>query len=398
MNIKIDTDIVCLTTDIIGIPSFMGLERQEEKVAEYILEFFRKHDIEAWSEEAAPGRPNVYAKLPGTGMGNSLMLCGHTDTVPAYDMKDAFSPRVTETPDGKDRIIYGRGACDMKGALAAMMSAMVAIKNSGNKLSSDLYFAALADEEDMGIGVEKLVRDGPVCSAAIVGEPTGMNVALGHKGLEWIKIAVRGKKVHGGNMDAGVNAVVMASKLIDHISSIYYPVLRERRHDILGHATINVGVVKGGDQPSTVPDYCEISLDRRYIPGESREQVYRELDEIFGLLKQENPDFDAEILPYHIGNKKIVQSPFCTDAGSGIVLSTLQALEELGIKNKEITSFPAWTDGGTINNYTDSEVIIMGPGELSLAHTVNESITDRELYEAADIYAMTALKYCGTTE
>ncbi len=139
-------------------------------------------------KEVEPGRYNVTGILKGTGNGRSLMLCGHMDTVPAYGMNDPFSGRVE---DGK---LYGRGSCDMKGPLAAMLAAFIGIKRSGLPLKGDLVFAGVIDEEQTGKGVEYLAQNGPFVDGAVIGEPTDMRLALGHKGLEWLKIDVYREK------------------------------------------------------------------------------------------------------------------------------------------------------------------------------------------------------------
>jgi len=182
------TDVAKLTSDMIKIPSYSFLENQEEAVAKYIYRFMQERGIDSEIREIAEGRYNVNSVIPGRGGGRSLMFCGHMDTVPAYDMNDAFGGRIM---NGR---IYGRGAVDMKGPMAAMMAAFAGIKSSGIELKGDLIFAALADEEETGLGAENLVKEGPFADAVIVGEPCFMDICLGHKGLEWIVVEVLGKK------------------------------------------------------------------------------------------------------------------------------------------------------------------------------------------------------------
>ena len=394
LNLKVideinQIDIAAMTSEMIQIPSYTGMDRQEEKIAGYIYQFFCDYGIDVWYQEVSPGRPNVIAKLPGTAGGNSLMLSGHIDTVEPYDMNDALSGKIN------DGLILGRGACDMKGPLAAMMAAIAGIKKSGIRLKGDLFFSALVDEEMEGTGVEMLVRDGPIATSTIMGEPTGMAICLGHKGLEWIRVKILGKKVHSGNMEMGINAIAMAAHFIEYIEKKYKAKLANRTHPILGNATINVGIIGGGDQPSTVPDLCEIALDRRYLPSETRDQVYSELREIEDELIKEYPDFRAYIEPYFGDFELLPHDPFCSDSGIDLVKSVKKARGLVGADEGELSAFPAWSDAGIISNYSSSECIVMGPGDLSLAHSIRESIGVDELKEAALIYGMTATDYCG---
>ena len=180
-------DAVQLTKEMVKIKSYSFMENQEEEISKYILDFFTENGITSYRTEIVPGRYNTFAILKGEDSENnpSLLLTGHMDTVPAYDFKEAFTAR--EDAD----YLYGRGSCDMKGALAAMMCAMVNIKESGTKLKGDLIFCGVADEEEAGIGTESLIKTGPEATYAVIGEPTKLEIALGHKGLEWIEISFK---------------------------------------------------------------------------------------------------------------------------------------------------------------------------------------------------------------
>ena len=382
-------NVVEIASDLVKIPSFSFMENQERDVAVYIQKLFLEEGIPTERIEVEPGRYNVTACLKGTGEGKSLMLSGHLDTVPPYGMEDPFSGRVSE---GK---LYGRGSCDMKGPLAAMVAAVIGVHRAGIRLKGDLYFAGVIDEEEKGKGTEYLVENGPYTDAAIIGEPTGMQIAIGHKGLEWIKIIVYGKKVHGGKMDQGVNAIVMASKLIDRIYADYVPKLNLREHRILGHPTINMGKIQGGDQPSTVPGICTIEIDRRWIPGESLKQVYEELEEIAADMQRQDPKFRAEIQGIFSPEELLPHKPFCTDEGDPLIESIRRAMDQIGCQMKELTVFPAWSDAGVLSGYTKTKCVIMGPGDLALAHSSEESIATEDLEKAAQLYGMLALEYCG---
>ncbi|NLB23864.1 MAG: M20 family metallopeptidase, partial [Clostridiales bacterium] len=362
-------------------------ENQEKRVAEYIYNLLKEENIPVELKEVLKGRFNVTAYLKGEGGGKSLMLSGHLDTVPPYDMENPFTPVL------KDGVLYGRGACDMKGPVSAMLLSLIALKRSGISLKGDVFFTGVIDEEEKGKGAEHLVKNGPFTDGAIIGEPTDMKIAVGHKGLEWIKVKVTGKKVHGGRMDEGINAIEMASKFIERIYDEYVPKLKERHHEILGQPTINIGKITGGDQPSTVPGECIIEIDRRWIPIEAREQVYEELNQIINDLKLEVPGFNADLSDMFTEDNLLSHKPFFTDKDDPIVKAAKEALTGKN-KNTEETVFPAWSDAGTIAAYTNTKCIIMGPGDLRLAHSKDESIKVKDLTEAARIYTEIIMDYC----
>ena len=395
-----EIDVAALASEMVQIPSYSFMEEQEKGISAYISTYFSKEGIENEVTEIEKGRYNVVAKLPGKnpGAAPSLQFCGHMDTVPAYDFQDAFSGKIAE---GK---LYGRGAADMKGPIASIMAAMTALKRSGIALEGDLYFTGVADEEEQGKGAKFLVKHGPYTDGAVICEPSDMVIQLGNKGLEWIEVAVRGKKVHAGASDKGINAIQMAARFINKIYDEYVPVLKSRRHPILGEPTINIGTVRGGDQPSTVAGECVITLDRRCVPGESIQQVYSELRDIAEALHREDSRFDAGIRDIFEGANDIPHEPFATEPENPIVKCAREALAEeklcrhngvLAEKEAGLGVFPAWTDAGFIANNTKAKCIIFGPGKLETAHSAGEYIEIEEMKRGAFVYAMMAMKYCN---
>ena len=383
-------DAVQLTKEMVEIKSYSFMENHEEEISKYILDFFTENGITSYRTEIVPGRYNTFAILKGEDSENnpSLLLTGHMDTVPAYDFKEAFTAR--EDAD----YLYGRGSCDMKGALAAMMCAMVNIKESGTKLKGDLIFCGVADEEEAGIGTESLIKTGPEATYAVIGEPTKLEIALGHKGLEWIEISFKGKKVHGGAQKDGVNAIMMAGRFLHKLETEYLPKLEKRTHPVLGTATLNIGTITGGDQPSTVADKCSIRLDRRCLTDETIAQVYEELQAICDELHEEDPKFEAEIRDVFNG-ETMPHIPFCTDENSPLVKAAENALGREGM-TPVLTCFPAWSDAGFMNALTKSECIVLGPGDLSIAHSIHEKISKRQLLSAVSVYEEMAREICKT--
>ncbi|WP_409228942.1 M20 family metallopeptidase [Gudongella sp. SC589] len=385
-------DVAELAATLVRIPSCSETFSRENAMAMHIHSIFQAEGISSELIEVEENHFNVTATIKGTGEGKSLMLCGHLDTVPAYDMEDHLSGSII---DGR---LYGRGSCDMKGALAAMIYAIIDIKRSGVQLKGDLVFAGVIEEEIGGKGIGHIAKHGPFVDGAVIGEPTDMRVALGHKGLEWIKIDVKGKKVHGGKMDKGVNAIVMAGILVEKIHREYTQVLRGRSHPILGSPTINIGRIFGGDQPSTVPGTCTIEIDRRWIPEETLDQVYQELESLIDNIRSEEPRFSATVRSYKEPNEIPPHRPFCTEATDPLASKAMKVLGRLGIVEIKPTDFPAWSDAGVLADLTEARCIIVGPGDLELAHTAEESIAVEDLEVARCFYRELAVDYCGLEE
>jgi len=385
-----DDELYEIASDLVKIPSYTGLENQEKKVADYIYEFFKKEKIEVKSYKVLEGRPNIVAIIRGTGKGKSLMLSGHMDTVPPYKMK--INPFSGEIENEK---LYGRGSCDMKGALACMMSAMAAIKKSGEKLSGNLVFTAVINEEQKSEGTEYLVKNGPYTDAAIVGEPTNLNIAAGHRGLEWFEIDIIGKTTHGGTPSEGINAISKAAKLITRIETDLIPKFKDRKHPLIGGPQLNFGVIKGGDQPSSVAGRCSIYIDRRWIPSESFDLIVNEFKSIINDLKKEDSSFNAEIHRYFEDSDMMLHKPLEIDMKHPIILSLEKSIRKSTEKSPKIVSFQAWTDASLLSNFGNIPSVVFGPGYLKDAHSDVEFIDLYQLKKAYEIYTLTSIDFCN---
>jgi len=383
-------EIVEMLSQMIKIPSYTGLKDQESEIANYMYQIFKKENIETQMIEVLPGRPNVYAYIRGNKQGQKLLLTGHSDTVPVYNMR--IAPFSGEIRDSK---VYGRGACDMKGSLAAMMGALITIKRAGIQLKGDLIFGAVIDEEERGKGTEFIVNNGPEADAAIVGEPTKLEIAAGHRGLEWLEIKVIGKTTHGGTPEKGINAISKAAKLISRIESSLLPKFKERKHPIIGEPILNLGVIQGGDQASSVAGECIIKIDRRWTPSESIAMVLDDFYRLFDEIKKEDPEFNAKIRRIYDAGDMLDHCPLEIDLNHPVVTSLSEGIKK--IKNIEavVTNFPAWTDGALLSNFKKIPCVVFGPGDLSNAHSTDECIEVDQLLDASKIYTLAALEFCG---
>jgi acetylornithine deacetylase/succinyl-diaminopimelate desuccinylase-like protein len=219
-------EAVLLTQELVRIPSHKDVEDRESKVAEFIYAYCKEKGLEVEYQVVEGKRRNVIARLRGNGTGKTLMLSGHIDTVPPYDMvyDDPYSGDIV------DGHLLGRGCNDMKGAVACMITAMVNIKNKGKVLGGDIILAAVAGEEEKSDGTALVVKSGITADGAIEGEPSNYGYSLGHRGLEWIEIKFIGKRAHGATPELGINAISKASKFIQKVETDLMPKLKERKN------------------------------------------------------------------------------------------------------------------------------------------------------------------------
>ncbi|HAE41839.1 MAG TPA: acetylornithine deacetylase [Clostridiales bacterium] len=385
-----EEEIFDLIKDLVAIPSYNSIKNQETEVANYIYELFKKEDIVADLTHVQDGRNNITAILRGKGNGKSLLLTGHLDTVPPYDMEDAFEVKT----DG-DKII-GRGTNDMKGPLACMIMTLVVIKRSGLELEGDLIFAAVIDEEERSLGTIDLIEKGIQADGAIVGEPSNLEICIAHRGVEWIQFDFEGKTVHGGAQDEGINAILRASNFIQKAEKNLIPKLSLRKHRVTGTSTMNYGTINGGTQPSTVAGSCTLKIDRRWIPGERYEDVLDEYREILNELAVEDPQFKCNMKALGISTVKAgyVHESMEIDENHILVESLVRSSKEVHNKIPKKTYFSAWSDGGLLHTYAKIPTLIFAPGDLKTAHSRDEFINMSELVPAVKIYALTAYYFC----
>lgn len=380
--------VVNLIREMVNIPSHPGIPGQETKLAEFIKSYFESIGITAEIREVEDGRSNVLASM-NTAIGNkNLLLCGHLDTVPPYDMADPFNAKVS---DGK---IYGRGAVDMKAQIACMMEAMSITYELGTPLNGGVLFAGVIDEEHNSLGAIDLVEKGPAADFAIIGEPTMLKPCVCHMGLEWLEFNFIGKAVHGGRQKDGINAIEIAAKFIGMADTQINGKLKLKKHPLIGCGTMNYGKISGGTQPSTVAAECTLQLDRRWLPGESYDEVMAEFLEIIDILKKEyNTEITMQVMPESLSKGGFIHPPLNTDTDNVTVRDVIQkSLAVMGLP-VELTYFPAWSDAGLLYEYAKIPCAVLGPGDLSSAHTCNEHIAISDVLDGVLLYALIISNY-----
>jgi acetylornithine deacetylase/succinyl-diaminopimelate desuccinylase-like protein len=329
-----------------------------------------------------PGRDNLSVVLPG-GDGPGLLLLGHTDVVPVGDgwTRDPFGG---ELVDGR---IYGRGASDMKGGVAAALVAMAALR--GVALSGPVELAALVDEEETGKGIRSYVADEHSFLGCITAEPTDLQTIIGARGDSYLRVAIHGRASHAGNPDGGANAIYGAAAVVAEIERLHKE-LAASPHPLLGPATWSVGQIAGGTGGSIVPAECVVVADRRLLPGESPDAVLADLRARVGKLGLADRGLTFEL------EMPMEMPAFETSPSALLVEVTDAALRDAGGPGLPLGGWTAACDGGFIARDLGVPVVVLGPGSVTnQAHRPDESVTVAELLVAARAYALTALRLLG---
>ncbi|MBI3121597.1 MAG: M20/M25/M40 family metallo-hydrolase, partial [candidate division NC10 bacterium] len=286
------TEAISLLSELVRIPSVnpqMGGGAGEGEIAGYLADRLRALSLAPTVTEVQPGRPNVLATAPGNRGGVHLLFEAHMDTVPpSHGQVEPFTPRLE-----RDRL-YGRGACDTKASIAAMFMALASALTVRERRAT-ISVAFTMGEELGHEGVAHLVASGFRPDAAVVGEPTGLDVIAAHKGVVRWKMVTTGRAAHSANPREGCNAIVKMATVIRALEERLIPRLRERAHPLLGPPTLSVGRIEGGLQVNVVPDRCTIELDRRLVPGEIWLEVRREVEAVLAPLCAEDPDLKVTI-------------------------------------------------------------------------------------------------------
>jgi acetylornithine deacetylase len=359
-------DLVALLSRLVSIdsvnPSLVEGGAGEERIATFIADWAREAGLEAELIGDTPGRPSAIVRAPGSGGGKTLLLCGHIDTVNVEGMADPHSPRI----DG-DRM-YGRGAYDMKGGVAA---ALIACREAaGLDLRGDVVVAAVADEEHASFGVREALAH-VRADAAIVTEPTELDVAIAHKGFIWAEIEVGGKAAHGSRPHLGVDAIVKAGPVLTALGELDRS-LALREHPLVGRGSVHASVIAGGIEMSSYPAECVIGIERRTIPGEATADVEAELEALLERCRAGDPELVVE------KRMGLVREPFEVDPDAEIV----RAVAAAG-GGREPVGVSYWADSAFISAVGIPTVLFGPPGEGAHAQVEWVSIPGTETVAGA---------------
>jgi succinyl-diaminopimelate desuccinylase len=326
--------------------------------------------------EGAANRPSIVARWR-MGDGPTVGYCSHIDVVPIGDKTLwAFDPFSAHVEDGR---LHGRGSCDAKGPVGAAIEAVAILMELGLEAAGTLELALVADEETMGfLGAGYLVENEIFRpDVAIVGEPTSLRVVKAQRGACWMRLVTRGVASHGSAPERGVNAILHMAEVVGHLTDT----LPDISHPVLGGPSINVGTIRGGAKINIVPAGCVAEIDRRTIPGESREEVLASLADAIALARKRYSDLDADIEVLFYGE------PFEVAEDSRVVREVSAGVGEALGRPAELMGFRGASDARFIAQL-GTEVVVCGPGDIALAHTAGEFVEIEEVERAAVAYAL----------
>jgi acetylornithine deacetylase/succinyl-diaminopimelate desuccinylase-like protein len=352
--------LLCELIEIPSVnPAFLAADDPragEHQVAERVTQIARQAGLEVSRQPVVDRRANILARLSPSGtVRRRLLLAPHLDTVGFPGLDDLLHPRVS-----RGRII-GRGACDTKGCVAAMLTALMSVARKGPRpTETEITFLGLIDEENGQLGSRHYAQNNPPADLAIVGEPTRLEVVTAHKGDVWLQLKTTGRSAHGATPHLGRNAVHAMGKVVDLLETTYRQQLLKRSHPLLGAPTINVGAIRGGTQPNIVPDQCTIAIDRRTLPGESEALVRREIS---ALLRQHGlkASFDSlRLAPCH---------PLETSPDLPWVQDLCRAA-----RRQRTVGVHYFCDAAPLAE-AGTPAVVFGPGDIAQAHTNDEWIS-----------------------
>ncbi|HLB47302.1 MAG TPA: ArgE/DapE family deacylase [Anaerolineales bacterium] len=382
--ITIDRDYLLTTlADLVRInsinPDLVPGAPGEAAVAAYVADNLKRLGLRVEIVEAAPGRPSVIATLKGKGSGKSIMLNGHIDIVGVDGMSDPFSPSIR---DGK---LFGRGAYDMKGSVAACMAAIKALVDANVTLRGDVVLAAVADEEYASIGTAEVIKH-VKADSAIVTEPTEMEICLAHKGFIWLEVETIGRAAHGSRFDEGFDANMRMGRFLAELDKLEQELRARKPHPLVGPPSLHAAILRGGAELSMYAANCKLQIERRTIPGETEAQVIAELQAIIDKLSAADPSFKASI------NTLLVRDSMEVSADAPIVKALTHAATDLLVKQPPYVGRPFWMDAALLAA-AGIPTVVMGPVGAG-AHAKEEWVDLGSVEETAHILANTAMAYC----
>lgn len=368
-----------LLKDLVAVdsvnPSLVWGAAGEEAIARVLVEAMEGLGLTVETQEAAPGRPNVIGTLKGRAPGRSLMFCGHIDTVGVAGMTAPF------TPEERGGRLYGRGAQDMKSGIAAMIDAARVIKEGGGLAAGSLVIACVVDEEHASIGADALVTryraDG-----AVVTEPTDLQVAVAHKGFEWVEIETEGRAAHGSRPREGRDAIRLMGRVLNGLDAIDRQLQSGQAHPLLGTASLHASLIEGGRELSSYPDRCHLQMERRTLPSEEPGVAGAEVHKLLGRLRAEDPDFKAS------SKVMFARAPY----ELAITHELPQAMLKAAPAAQQPIGMSFWTDAAILGE-AGIPSVLFGPTGSGL-HGVEEWVNVQSVLTCRDALVALAKDWC----
>jgi acetylornithine deacetylase len=370
-------DSVTLLRELVSIPSVnpsLGVgSRGEKEIASFIADWCQREGLTVYLEEVVPNRPNVIAIAKGSGGGKTLMLNAHMDTVGVVAMTDPFEA-VT-----KDNKLFGRGSLDMKAGLAAAMIATVKAKTM--KLRGDVILTAVIDEEHSSLGTQAVMKEYKA-DAAIVTEPSWMNLCLAHRGFAVFELEVVGKAAHTSQRSLGINAITLAGNVLSAIETFDRELQRRAKHDLLEPGSLQATLIQGGQELFTTPATCKIMVERRTLPGETKKSVEKEMKELLKGLEFLDSNFHATF-----------KTVLYRDAYEVSQEETIVQLAQKYLPDAKVTGAPYWMDSALIGA-KGIPTLVLGPGGGGM-HSSEEWVNLEDVKKLVDVLTNISQEFCS---
>ncbi|MBI4474978.1 MAG: ArgE/DapE family deacylase [Acidobacteria bacterium] len=376
-------DTIQLLRDLIAIdsvnPSLVPGGAGEKEIAQAIAKELRAGGLDVEVQRVTAERGNVIGILEGRQKGRSLMFCGHMDTVGVIGMEAPFDPVF------KDGKVYGRGSQDMKGGLVSMIAAALQLSKNGGLAAGRVIVAAVIDEEYASIGADALVTKWRA-DAAVVGEPTDMKIAVGHKGFEWVEITTNGIAAHGSRARDGRDAILRMGRVLSRLEKLDREIQSRHPHPILGTGSLHASLIDGGRELSTYPDRCTLQMERRLLTGEPKGTTLRDVETILDELRREDPEFSASA-------RSLFHRPaYETPAQHELPRMIESAVEKKGVR-PERAGATFWTDAAVLGE-AGIPSVVFGPGGAGL-HGLTEYVLADDVITCRDALVELAKEFCG---
>jgi succinyl-diaminopimelate desuccinylase len=388
-------ELVRLAEDLVRIPSVYRPEEEggsECSVAGFVANYLRNSGFEVRTEEVAPGRPNVWAVWEGDRPGKTLLFEAHTDVVTEGSVEEWEHP-----PFGAERgggRLYGRGACDTKGNLAAAVVAVRAIRDSCVSFPGTLVLCHPVDEEGMMTGIKAFIENGHAdgVDAAVICEPEENQLCIKQKGALRVEVTVRGTMAHGAMPLSGVNPVTRAARFVVAVEELEREEVERHGEDpFLGYPSLTPTILMGPDygepQINVIPASTYVALDIRTVPAQAHQELVTRLEAILIKLRSEDPDFDATL--------EVIEErpPTETPKDEPLVGAMAGAYKHLTGEEPRYNGVPGATDGTFLSAWAGIPIVTTGAGEREVPHHADEWVDEEELLAACKLYAATAMYY-----
>lgn len=379
-------ELTQLISDLVAIesvnPDLAPGGSGEANIARFVADWLAKAGVEVEMDEPAPGRPNVIGTVRGSGGGKTLMLNAHMDTVSVEGMDAPFTPRVAE---GK---LYGRGAYDMKASLAACMLAARAA--TAMKLAGDLIFTAVADEEYASIGTASIAQNPRWrADAAIITEPTHLDLCVAHRGFIWLEVETSGVAAHGSRPELGVDAIVKMGHVLVALEELNRTLRANPTHTLLHSGSLHASLISGGRELSSYPDRCVLAVERRTIPSETPEVVEGQIQQILDRIGAADPTFKAAV------RTTLVRDAFESPADAPIVQAVQAQIERQLQRTPRVYGDTPWMDSALLSA-VGIPCVIFGPAGAG-AHALTEWVDLASVQKCVDILSGVMRDFCGSS-